>query len=70
MMTKAELMKALKAFSIQSVKDAPGLLEPMERATYYVARRIEQGQVRDTQEMKSVWAAFADGFSTAKERSV
>ncbi len=65
-MTNAELMNALKTFSVKAVSDAAGPLEPLERATYYVANRIAEGHIRDIQEMKGVWAAFADGFCTAR----
>lgn len=63
-MTKEELMKALKDLSIDAVSKGAGPLEPLERATYYVANRINEGRIRDTEEMKLVWAAFADGFCT------
>jgi len=66
MMTNPELMDALQTFSVKAITDCTGPLEPLERATYYVANRIGEGHIRDTQEMKAVWAAFADGFCTAR----
>lgn len=61
-----ELMVALKEFSVDAVSKHEGTQhEPLERATYYVANRIQEGRIRDTDEMKLVWAAFADGFCTA-----
>lgn len=65
-MTKQELMQILKDFSIEAVSKSNGSYEPLERATFYVANRIEEGLVRDTQELKAVWAAFADGFCTGR----
>ena len=36
------------------------------RATVYATARIHESRIRDEQELRNVWAAFADGFCTGR----
>lgn len=40
--------------------------ESILRATVYAIARIHESRIRDEQELRNVWAAFADGFCTGR----